>query len=125
MILPVSLLFSQHYPNFTARHTRFDFFCRFPMMYVRDSEKFLLKPLKITIFRPNFCKNGVPMGHAQNKKLFQKLQNQILSFQTLFVLTKYHMFWLSYECFSILCKAFLLKITISSHNRCVILVRIG
>ena len=26
------------------------------------------------------------------------------------------MFWLSYECFSILCNAFLLKSAISSHN---------
>ena len=28
------------------------------------------------------------------------------------------MFWLSYECFSILCDAFLLKSVISSHNSC-------
>ena len=28
------------------------------------------------------------------------------------------MFWLIYECFSILCNAFLLKSTISSHNSC-------
>ena len=28
------------------------------------------------------------------------------------------MFWLSYECFSILCNAFLLKRAISSHNSC-------
>ena len=28
------------------------------------------------------------------------------------------MFWLSYECFSILCHAFLLKSAISSHNSC-------
>ena len=28
------------------------------------------------------------------------------------------MFWLSYECFSILCNAFLLKSAISSHNSC-------
>ena len=44
---------------------------------------------------------------------------EILSFQNLFILTKYHMFWLSYECFSILCNAFLLKSAISSHNSCV------
>ena len=29
------------------------------------------------------------------------------------------MFWLRYECFSIVCNAFLLKSTISSHNSCV------
>ena len=28
------------------------------------------------------------------------------------------MFWLSYECFSISCNAFLLKSAISSHNSC-------
>ena len=28
------------------------------------------------------------------------------------------MFWLSYECFSILCHVFLLKSAISSHNSC-------
>ena len=28
------------------------------------------------------------------------------------------MFWLSYECFSVLCNAFLLKSVISSHNSC-------
>ena len=56
-----------------------------------SSEKKLLKP-----------QNGVPMGHTQKKKqfFFQKYQNQILSFQNLFILIKYHMFWPSYECFS-------------------------
>ena len=33
-------------------------------------KKKLLKPLKITNFWPNLCKNVVPMGHTQNKKLF-------------------------------------------------------
>ena len=28
------------------------------------------------------------------------------------------MFWLSYECFSVLCYAFLLKSVISGHNSC-------
>ena len=35
-----------------------------------------------------------------------------------FILTKYHMFWLSYECFSKLCNVFLLKSAISSHSSC-------
>ena len=37
-------------------------------------EKFLLKPLKITIFRPNLSKKKGPHCHAQNKKnnFFQK-----------------------------------------------------
>ena len=33
-----------------------------------SSEKHLLKPLKINIFWPNLCKNGVAMGHTQNLK---------------------------------------------------------
>ena len=84
----------------------------------------MLKPIKITIFRPNLCKTGALMGHTQNKKqffFFRNNKSQILSFQNLFILTKYHMFWLSYECFSILCNAFLLKSAISSHNSCVVL----
>ena len=34
----------------------------------------------------------------------------MLSFQNFFILTEYHMFWLSYGCFSIFCNAFLLKV---------------
>ena len=59
------------------------------------------------------------MGHTQNKKtnFFQKKQNLIRSFQKPFILSKDSMFWLSYECFSILRDAFLLKSVISSqHN---------
>ena len=64
-------------------------------------------------------KKGVTIGHAQNKNFcFQKQQNQIISFQKLFILTKHHMFGLSYECFSISCFSILLKSVISSHNRC-------
>ena len=33
-------------------------------------KNFLLKPLNITIFWSNFSKNGVSMGHNQNKKTF-------------------------------------------------------
>ena len=86
-----------------------------------SSGKILLKPLKVTIFWPNLCKNGVTMGHTQIKKqiFFSEIIRPDLSFQNLFILTKYHMFWLSYECFSILCNAFLLKSPISSHNSCV------
>ena len=35
------------------------------------------------------------------------------------------MFWLSYECFSILCNAFLLKSAISSHNSCAVFKNVG
>ena len=37
----------------------------------KSSEKNLLKPLKITIFKPNLCKTGGPMGHAQNIFFFK------------------------------------------------------
>ena len=42
----------------------------------------------------------------------------VLSLQKIFILTKYHMFRLSYESFFILCKAFFLKRAISSHSNC-------
>ena len=48
----------------------------------------------------------------------QKEQKQIISFQKLFILSKYNMFWLSYERFSILCDAVLRKSVISCHNSC-------
>ena len=51
------------------------------------------------------------MGHAQNKKQLQKQENQIISFQKNFILLKCHMFWVSYECFSILYDAFLQKVS--------------
>ena len=35
------------------------------------------------------------------------------------------MFWLTYECFSIMCDAFLLKSVISSHNSCALTYFIG
>ena len=64
---------------------------------------------------------GSPWAMPKTKNFFfQKLQNQILSFQNLFILTKYHMFWLSYECFLYCVMLFLLKSAISSHSSCVI-----
>ena len=33
-----------------------------------SSEKFLLKPPKITIFQPNLCKKGVPKAHPKKTK---------------------------------------------------------
>ena len=50
-----------------------------------------------------------------------KVTKQIISFPKLFILSKYHMVWLSYEWFSILCDVFLLKRIISSHSSCVLL----
>ena len=84
-----------------------------------SSEKILLKPLKITIFRPNLCKTGVPMGHAQNKKQFffseiikpdPKLSKPFYFNKMPYVLAELWMFF--YKCF------FLLS-AISSHNSAV------
>ena len=63
----------------------------------------------------NWSHHG-PRPKQKNNVFFQKQQNEILSFQNLFILTKYRVFWLSYECFSRLCNAFLLKSAISSDN---------
>ena len=38
-----------------------------PKLEYCSSEKKLLKPLKITIFWPNLCKNGVPMSCTQQQ----------------------------------------------------------
>ena len=64
------------------------------------------------------------MGYAQNKKqfFFSEITKPDPKLSNLFILTKYHMFWLSYECFAILCDAFLLKSVISSLNSCVVQV---
>ena len=44
------------------------------------------------------------MGYAQNEKqfFFWQKKKQTISFQKLFILSKYHLLWLSYEIFSIL-----------------------
>ena len=59
---------------------------------------------------PNFLEKRISMGHTQNKqKIFlKKWKKQIISFPKLFILSKY-MFWLSYECFSVLWGCFFAK----------------
>ena len=106
------------------KNNLFCHFCWFPtpMKYVKgdsinsnnfswnpmssSEKKKLLKPLKITNFWPNLCKNVVPMGHTQNKKLFFFFcrDNKTIS---CFGWVK------SYEYFSIFCDSFLLKSVIS------------
>ena len=60
------------------------------------------------------------MGHAHagnEKKLFlakKPQQKQIISFQNFFILSKYHMFRVSYESFSMLGDVFCQKSIISS-----------
>ena len=61
-------------------------------MQSNSSDKNLVKALKITIFGLNLRKKGVPLSHAQTKK-------QIFFTETAkphFILSKYHMLWLSY-----------------------------
>ena len=58
------------------------------------------------------------MGHTQDKKqfFFSEIAKPDPKLSKKFTLTKYHVLWLSYECFSILCSDFLLKSAISSHG---------
>ena len=59
------------------------------------------------------------MNHTQNEKtILQKYVNQIIRFQKLFILRKYHMFGVTYEFSSILCYAFCQKVVISSEYSC-------
>ena len=67
-----------------------------------SSEKKVGKTSYKLFFEPNLHKKGIIKGHAQNKKnifFWQKWQKQIIIFQKLFTLSKYNMFWLSYESF--------------------------
>ena len=59
---------------------------------------------------PNFLEKRISVGHTQNKqKIFlKKWKKQIISFPKLFILSKC-MFWLSYECFSVLWGCFFAK----------------
>ena len=76
-----------------------------------------MKALEIVIFGPNLHKRGFGMGHTQNKKtFFSEVTKADHKLSKTFYLPKYHMFWLSYESFSILCDVFLLKRV--SHNSC-------
>ena len=63
------------------------------------------------LFGSNLDKKGVIMGYARNENHFFRGRNnkQIMSFQKLFIISKYHMFWLSYESFSMLGDVFLSK----------------
>ena len=136
LIMPVSLLFFHNIgPNLAQilpqDHTHFIlfFFAVFQWNMLGDSigiknfnwNPVVLKKICQTIFQPNLHQKGLSLSHSQNQNLFfffHKQQNQIISFQKRFILWKYQMFWLSYECFSIVCDAFLLKRVISSHNSC-------
>ena len=78
-------------------------------------KKTLLKPLKITIFWPNLHKNVSPWATPKTENnFFAGIIKHHISFQKL--LSKYHMFWLSYEYFSLLRDVFLLKSVIFSQN---------
>ena len=81
--------------------------------------KFFAKTSKNYHFSAWLVKKWGPHGpypKTKNNIYFRNNKTRSLSFQNLFILTKYNMFWLSYECFSISCDAFLLKSVISSHS---------
>ena len=51
--------------------------------------------MKIAIFGSNLQCKGVSKDHTQNEKQFflAEITKQIISFQKLFILSKYYMFW--------------------------------
>ena len=72
------------------------------MLKSSSSEKKLVKPLKNCFLDPICIEKGSLWTTPKTKK-------QIISFQKVFILSKYHMFWLSYESFSILSHVFCQK----------------
>ena len=81
--------------------------------------KIFAKASKNYPFWSNLHKNRVTMGYIQNKKLFfSEIAKPDHKFSKRFILSKFRMFWLSYECFSLAYDAFLLKSVISSHSSC-------
>ena len=60
--------------------------------------------LKIALLGSYLGKTG-PVWATPKIKLnfFVEITKEIMNFQELFILSKYHKFWLSYEWFSVLC----------------------
>ena len=92
----------------------------FPAITAVRSEKFLLKPQKITIFWPNFVQNWGPHGpHPKQKTIFfSEIIKPDPKLSKPFYFNKMSYVLAECECFSILCNAFLLKSAISSYNSC-------
>ena len=73
-------------------------------------------------FGPAYAKMRSPWATPKTKNnFFWRNNKNIINFQKHFVLSKY-MFWLSCECFSILCDVLLLKSVIYNHNSCVVFI---
>ena len=123
LIMPVSLFFFTTlyliWPKFCPKTTpTLNFFAGLQWKILGDSININNFDWNLNPFFPQTCaKMGSPWTMSKTNFL-QKWQNQILSFQKLVIFIKIHMFWLSYECFSILLDAFLLKSVISCHNSC-------
>ena len=84
------------WPKFCPKdHTKFALFADFQWNMLGDSTDISTK-------------KGIIMGHAQHEKQFSFCRNN-KSRSSAFILSKYHMFWLSYESFSILSGAFYQK----------------
>ena len=64
------------------------------------------KPLKSCFLGPNCTEKGSWWDKMKNIFFKQNYLQQIICFQKIFILSKYHMFWLSYESFSILSNVF-------------------
>ena len=73
-------------------HTRFDFFCWFLIKYANGIQLILITLIGIQKFWEKLLKSP---------KITIFWPNKIFSY-----LSKYHVFWLSDECFSIFCDAF-------------------
>ena len=66
-------------------------------------KKKLLKPLKITIFPAKLVQTRDHCGPHPNQKtiFFVEITKSYYKLSKKIILSKYHMFWLSYECFFI------------------------
>ena len=73
-------------------------FCCNPVVL---KKKNLIRPLKIAFLSP-VCRLAWVMLKMKNNFFFWQKKKQTISFQKLFILSKYHLLWLSYEIFSIL-----------------------
>ena len=82
-----------------------------------NSQKILLKPLKLTTFCPNLSKKGVPRGHAPNKKLFfSEITKSDYKLSKYFCFNKISYFFAELWLLFYFVRCFLLKSVIYSHN---------
>ena len=84
---------------------------------IQQFRKNFAKTSKNYYFSAQLVQKWGPHGPCPKKKFFfSEIEKPDPKLPKPFILSKYRMFWLSYECFSILCNAFLLKSANSSHK---------